>query len=134
MAKACPSLAQLNVRGCFSVVTDQALQQLTRSCKHIAVLNLGSSAPTGFCDCQLVSELGVWLTRVVCAAAECKYVTDRGLQAIASNLKGLATLVASGLPQITDKGITHLRTLRGLHLLNVRATLLRILRPSPPRG
>jgi hypothetical protein len=31
----------LNLRGCFSVVTDQALQQLTKSCKRIAVLNIG---------------------------------------------------------------------------------------------
>jgi hypothetical protein len=47
-------------------------------------------------------------------------VTDRGLQTIANNLKGLEALTLSSLLQITDKGIGHLAALHKLKLLDVR--------------
>lgn len=108
LAKACPALEILDLKGCINVgeFGDNALKDLGAFCGNLKYLDL-----TG---CKRVEDAGLRSLAVGCTGLEylsfsnCVGVTGVGFKALCKNSRNMRTLVLRGCTQLSDTECEHL--------------------------
>jgi len=91
IASSCPNLSNLNVRACYSTVTDSNLLFMIKRLPMLRNLNI----------------------------SYCKYVSDKAIEAISQTCKELLYLDISDNPLLTDSSLQHLRKSPKLYSLDI---------------